>query len=276
MSVVHDMPEAEYHGHPALSQSGCKLILESPAKYQWDRQHRVHKKVFDFGSAAHAYVLGAGMESIYVAPFNDWIRRKGPEGGCQYTTDEKAIAHEDGLSPILPKDWEVVCAMADKLSEHTATMRLLSRGRAEVSLFATHEPTGVPIRGRLDWLSHRVATDYKTAASDDPVAFRKTAALRGYHIQAAFYMDLLEAVGLPVDEFAFIVQCKEAPYEVFVTTLAPRAVARGRELYTRALERFRDCTDSGFWPGRVDPETYLITDLPEWAYRDNEIEEHAL
>lgn len=271
MSVIYDLPEADYHAHPALSQSGCKLLLESPRRFQYERQHPTHKAVFDFGSAAHALVLGRGMESIYVAPFDDWIRRKGPEGGCQYTTDEKAIAQADGLSPILPKDWEVVCQMADKLSEHDLAMRLLSKGHPEVSLFAEFD--GIPVRGRLDWLSHRVATDYKTSVSDDPSAFRRKAADCGYHIQAAFYMDLLEAVGLPADAFAFIVQHKEPPFDVFVTTLTDRAIERGRELYRRALERYRDCTESGYWPGRVSPTAYVITELPEWAYYDNDTEE---
>jgi len=270
--ILLDLPEDEYHAHPALSQSGCKKLLQSPSRFRYEQDHPTHSKAFDFGSAAHALVLGRGMESIYVAPFDDWIRRKGPEGGCQYTTDEKAIAQADGLSPILPKDWEVVCQMADKIREHAFAMRLFERGEPEVSLFA--ELDGIPVRGRVDWLAPRVATDYKTSASDDPFDFRKKAATYGYHIQAAFYMDLLEAAGRPVDEFAFIVQHKDPPFDVFVTTLTDRAIAKGRELYLRALERYRDCMAADTWPGRVSPEAYVITELPEWAYYDNEPEEH--
>ncbi|MGI8682043.1 MAG: PD-(D/E)XK nuclease-like domain-containing protein [Mycobacteriales bacterium] len=261
-----DVPEQEYHGdRDSLSVSGAKTLLKAPALFRWQQDHPVHKDVFDFGSAAHALVLGAGMESIYIAPYNDWTKRKGPEGGVQYTTDEKRIAQEDGLSPILPKEWLKVCDMAAALASHRLAMRLLSEGRPEVSAYAPDEATGVMRRCRFDWLGSTIVTDYKTADSADPDLFVKTAVNFGYHMQHPYYLDLAADLGHPAAAFAFIVQEKTEPYLVTVVELPPELVDIGRARNRRALERFRDCTESGLWPGYVSDDTFAQPAAPRWA-----------
>jgi hypothetical protein len=264
-----DIEEQEYHAHAtSLSVSGAKVLLKAPALFQWQRTHPVHKDVWDFGSAAHALVLGKGMESIYVAPYDDWIKRNGPEGGVKYTTDEKKIGQADGLSVILPKDWLIVCDMADALSQNTLAMELLSEGEAEVSAFALDEPTGVLRRGRFDWLAPTILSDYKTAASANPDGFDRTAFNLGYHMQAAWYLDLASDLDHPAQAFAFIVQEKDPPYLVSVCELDRDALALGRERNRQALEVFRDCSASGIWPGYQADGTFSTISLPRYAFYD--------
>lgn len=257
------VPETEYHGHQgSLSVSGAKVLLRSPAHFAWEQENKTHKKVFDFGSAAHAHVLGTGMDSIYVAPFDSWRTKQAQL--------EQDIAREDGLSPILPKDWDVVHAMADKLAEHRMAMRLLSNGEAEVSAFAVDDETGVLRRCRFDWLGSAVLSDYKTAASSDPHEFLRTAVKLKYHMQAAWYLDVAAALGHPAPAFAFIAQEKEPPYVVTVIELPKELIDRGRELNRRALEQFRDCTETGLWPGYVPDNIVATPAAPAWAFRDEE------
>lgn len=268
-----DVPEAEYHAHPgSLSQSGAKLLLRAPALFRHEQQNPTHKKAWDFGSAAHALILGRGMESIYVAPFDDWIKRKGPDGGCQYTSDERTIAHEDGLNPILPKDWDVICQMADVLSEHPLAMRLLSDGQPEVSAWCVDEQTGVLRRARFDWLGTTILSDYKTSTTADPRAFARTAPDYGYDVQAAWYLDIAADLGHPAEAFAFIVQMKEPPYLVEVVELDEASVERGRRRYRRALELFRTCTESGQWPGFQTNTDFTTVRVPDWALREEGID----
>jgi hypothetical protein len=151
-------------------------------------------------------------------------------------------------------------------------MQLLSDGQPEVSAYALDEPTGVTRRGRFDWLGRSILTDYKTAASSQPSVFAKAAASNGYHMQAAWYLDLARDLGHPAQAFAFIVQEKTPPYIVTVVELDARAVDRGRELNRRALERFRDCTASGIWPPYVADDTFTTVSLPPWAFYDNDLE----
>lgn len=262
-----DVPEAEYHAHAgSLSQSGAKLLLRAPALFRHEQENPTHKAVWDFGTAAHAHILGRGMEAVYVAPFDDWRTKQAQV--------ERAIAHEDGLNPILPKDWEVVCAMADRLSEHTLAMQLLSDGLPEISAFSLDAETGVMRRGRMDWLGETILSDYKSAATCDPRAFARSAPDYGYDVQAAWYLDLAAELGHPAEAFAFIVQMKEPPYLVEVVELDEASVERGRRRYRRALQIFRDCTDSGVWPGFQSPDNFTTVRVPDWALREEGINPH--
>ena len=260
--VVRDMPEAEYHAHPALSQSGCKDLLKSPAEFRYRRDSPLHSDAFDEGTAAHKLVLGVGPELVRL-DFTDWRTKAAQEA--------RAEVRAAGGVALLPETFDRVRAMADRLSEHTLAMRLLSHGDPEVSLFA--EFGGVEVRGRLDWLGPRIATDYKTTRESAPTAFSRTAANFGYHVQAAFYLDLLEAVGEPREAFAFIVQTKQPPYGVFVTDLAPEDIDLGRRRYQAAVERYRDCVAADVWPDAVPDDAFITTRLPGWVHRDHELEE---
>lgn len=258
-----DIPEAEYHAdRTSLSVSGAKVLLKAPALFRWQQDHPVHKDVFDFGSAAHALVLDAGMDSIYVTPLDEF-RTKDARA-------EKAEAQRTGLSIITPADWLKVCDMADALSSHRLASRLLSEGKPEVSAYALDEASGVMRRGRFDWLGSNILTDYKTAASSEPNTFVKAAANFGYHMQAAWYADLAADLGHPADAFAFIAQEKEAPYLVTVIELPAELVDIGRDRNRRALERFRDCAESGLWPGYVPDDTFAQPAAPRWALYDQE------
>jgi hypothetical protein len=257
--------EDEYHADlGSLSVSGAKVLLRAPARFHYEREHPVHRDVFDIGTAAHALVLGVGMDRIYVAPFDDWRTKA--------ARLEQETARADGLVPILPADWLKVCDMADELSAHKLAMELLSEGDAEVSAYALDEPTGVMRRARFDWLGSTVLSDYKTAASAEPAAFASAAARFGYHMQDAWYTDLARDLGHPAAAFAFIVQEKEPPYLVTVVELDDEAVALGRAKNRQALERFRDCTESGSWPGYIPDDEIARVPLPRWAHYDNETE----
>jgi hypothetical protein len=262
-----DVPEDQYHSDPhSLSQSGAKLLLRAPALFQHAKQHREVKDSFDFGSAAHALVLGKGIEQIYVAPFNDWIKRKGPEGGCQYTSDEKRIAHEDGLSPILPKDWDVVCDMAGVLSQHKLAMELLSEGEAEVSAYVVDEPTGILRRCRYDWINGplEIGVDYKSTDDASPEAFARSVLNYGYDQQADWYLDVAALLGRPMKAFCFIAQEKKAPYLVEVYDLSEEFLERGHALNRRALDIYAECIRTGRWPGYTD-QPFTTLNPPAWA-----------
>jgi hypothetical protein len=256
-----------YHGiayYPlagSLSVSSAKTLLKAPALYKWQRENHHHSDAFDFGSAAHALVLGVGLELIYVAPFDSWQTKAAQE--------ERKLARESGLSPILPADWQRVCAMADQLASNATAMQLLSGGDPEVYALAADPPTGIMRRAWIDYLTPAVASDYKSAASVEPGAFATAAARYGYHMQAAWTLDLLADLGNPIEAFAFIAQEKEPPYLVEVYDLDDAAIQRGRDLNRQALERFRDCTESGIWPGYTGRQ-FTTLSLPKWALYESE------
>lgn len=258
-----DIPEAEYHADTvSLSVSGAKTLLKSPARFIWEREHPVHKDVFDFGTAAHALALGDSLDHIYVTPFDDFRTKAAQE--------EKKAAQADGLAVLTGADWLTVCDMAEEISQHPMAGTLLDGGRREVSGYAVDEETGVMRRCRVDYLRDDLAIDYKTTRNADPNAFARDAATFGYHMQHAWYLDLIRDLGHDARSFVFIAQEKEPPYLVSVVELVAPAVDLGRNRNRLALQAFRDCTESNTWPGY--PERVVPIDVPTWAYYDNPLE----
>ena len=269
---VYDIPEADYFGATgALSCSGAKLLLppSCPALFRYRQDHPEHKDVFDFGSAAHKMVLGAGPDlAIVDAP--DWRSKAAREA--------RDAAHDEGATPLLLSDFSKVQAMADAIQRHDLASVLLEPefgGQAEQSLFWADEETGVHRRCRVDWLrdpghGRFIAVDYKSCAKADPDSIAKAVANYGYYQQDPYYLDGIRALGLHDDPaFVFIFQEKDPPYLVNVVQLDEEARALGRARNRQAIERFRDCTAAGIWPGYSD-DIELIS-LPPWAARALEV-----
>lgn len=257
-----EIPEAEYHAdQETLSHSGAKQLMRAPALFHYQREHPVFKDVFDFGSAAHALVLGKGMESVYVSPCDEFRTTAAKA--------ERAEARRVGLSVITHADWLVVCDMASSLADHPFATSLLAGGDAEVSAYAPDEETGVMRRCRFDYIRQGdVASDYKTTASAAPDVFVKSCINYGYDSQAAWYSDMAADLGSPLTAFAFIAQEKTPPYLVEVYELPPELLARGRRRNHQALERFRDCTETDLWPGYTGQPFTTLT-APYWALRED-------
>lgn len=260
-----DIPEADYHADRySLSVSGAKVLLKAPALFRWQQENPVHKDVFDFGSAAHALVLDRGIESIYVAPYDDWKTRPAQE--------ERRLARESGLSVILPSEWLTVCDMADRLASHRKAMELLKDGAPEVSAYALDDDTGVMRRCRFDLLGTDLLSDYKTTICSEPRDFVRSAARFGYHMQHPWYLDMARDLGHPGRGFLFIAQEKTAPYLVTVIELPPELVEAGRDRNRAALQRFRDCTETDLWPGYIPDDQIATAPAPGWALTNYDME----
>jgi hypothetical protein len=270
------LDEAVYHAHPtSLSVSGAKLILKAPALYKYTRENPVTSRAFDFGHAAHAMVLGVGAEIVVI---ERTVTDKAGEVVDTFPADDlkttSAREHVEkiraaGKIPMLLKDLAHVEAMAEELQKVTLIRDLMANGQPEVSAFCIDEPTRIMRRSRFDLLDD-LLIDYKTTVCAEPGAFARSAATYGYHMQAAWYEQIALDLGRHVRGFLFIAQEKTPPYLTSVTELTADAVARGAELNRRALERFRDCTDTNLWPGYGDGITAI--DLPRYAYYDQENE----
>jgi hypothetical protein len=264
-----DIPERDYHADRAsLSVTGAKTLMRSPALFRHQQDNPVHKDVFDIGSAAHQLVLGVGP-GIAVIPATG---RTKVEQETHKAAKEAARA--EGKIPLSADDYTTVRAMADKLSEHTLAMRLLSDGRPEVSAYAPDEATGIMRRCRFDWLGSSVLTDYKSAMSADPrdLAGRYGAVRKwGYDCQAAWYTDLARDLGHPAAAFAFIFQEKTAPYQVTVAYVPDEDLYDARARNRLALERFRDCTAADVWPDYIPHDTAARLSLTDQTYEEEAI-----
>lgn len=272
-SVVAEMPEADYHAHPALSSSGAKTILKAPALFQHERTHRRYSKAFDVGTIAHGFVLGTGWP-VDIIPAELLA-----SNGAVSTTRAKDFAkasRDAGRVPVVQAEYDRARAMADAVLRHPVARVLFQRerGAAEVSLFWTDAETGVDCRARLDFLDHptdrrTLITDLKTTTNADPHAFGRTAADFGYEVSTWWYLDgLANTRGDDDAAFVHVLVEKEPPHLVSVAQLDEPSVELGRRRAMRARAMFRDCTEANVWPGYsldVEPVT-----LPRWAFYDEE------
>ncbi|MEV0660164.1 PD-(D/E)XK nuclease-like domain-containing protein [Actinomadura luteofluorescens] len=274
--VYDDVPAEVYHADPvpggSLSSSEARRLLppSCPAlfrHYKDNPQARTTTKALDFGSAAHAVVL-EGDESPIVAVNAENYRTKAAQ-------QQRDAARAAGKYPLLPDELETVREMAAALKAHPLAAKLLEHGRAERSLFWADPETGVRRRARLDWHRERrggrvIVPDYKTAVSAEPRAFGRAVREHGYHVQAPWYLDGLQALDLagPDAAFVFIVQEKTAPYVVTVAELDADALALGQALVRRSIEIYQQCTETGIWPGYSGDIVHVS--LPPWAADDLE------
>ena len=271
--IYAGIPNDVYHSDPtekgSLSVSGAKKLLPpyTPEHYKHDRENPEHKDAFDFGSAAHRIVLEKTEDGIAEVKAENWMTKAAKEA--------KAEAHNAGKYPLLTKELAEVRAMARRIQEHPLAGPVFSVGDPEQSAFAVDEQTGVWKRGRFDWLppidsSRRlIIPDYKTARSAAPRPFARAVADYRYHMQAAWYSDLITEMGLHADvAFVFVVQEKTAPYAVNVFTLDADAIATGRDLNRKAIDRFAHCQQTGEWPGYAGVTEISLPTYATYEFED--------
>lgn len=266
-AAVDNMPETDYHRHPALSSTGARKLLppSCPAIFKWERDTPpAPKPHFDFGHAAHTLALGRGVP-VEVIDADDWRTKP--------AQDARKAAHTAGKAPILAAEWGQVQAMAAVLRLHPLAAVLFNpdNGTAEQSFFWTDPETGVDCRARFDWLTNPgggrlIIPDYKTAVTANPQVFaRKHAPEYGYPQQGAWYRDAAIAAGLDDDPaFLFVVQEKTAPYLVSVIELDREALATGAALNYRARTVYAECSEADRWPGYSDD--VALVSLPNWYH----------
>lgn len=266
--IYDGIPEDVYHADPvpagSLSVSGAKKLLEPscPAKFKHEHDHpKQSTKEMELGTAAHKLILGTGADLV-VVDAKDWRTKK--------AQDEAKAAREAGMVPLLPKDHEVVLAMAAAIRAHPLAGAIFDPargGHAEQSFFWFDEKWGIWRRGRADWMTDAYLADFKSCAAADTRSLMKAIVNLRYYQQDAWYSDGIHAITGQRLPFIFIFQEKEAPYLVRVVRLMDEAAAAGRILNDRALETYRDCMAAGMWPGYVGDDELEIEELtlPSWA-----------
>lgn len=179
-----------------------------------------------------------------------------------------------GKIDIPARDYKGMLGMLSAVHRHHTAGGLLSGAMVEQSFFWTDE-VGVLRKCRTDAISHNGewVVDLKTTDDVSLAGFGRTIANRRYHVQAAWYLDILHALyGRDAPRgFAFVAAQKNRPHDVAVHWMMrdDEVVEAGRRLYQRDLARISECLGAGYWPG-ADNGDLLQAQLPYWATRDQE------
>ncbi|GAB3156523.1 hypothetical protein GCM10027258_63090 [Amycolatopsis stemonae] len=269
--VYLDIPDETYHRDPvvggSLSSTGARKLQppSCPAKFHYERSHpRPPKRELDFGRAAHSMLLGKGAD-LKIIDALDYKTKAAQQA--------KAAAYAAGEIPVLPWEYDQIEDMALALRQHEYASMLLDPEltHVEVTLVWRDKITGVMCRARIDCMRNDaqgqlLIVDYKTAVSSEPSKISKVIADRGYHQQFDWYISGAMELGLTTRPVPLlIVQEKEPPYVVTVARIPKSAMDIADIKNRAALEIYKQCTETGVWPGYV--ESIVQTPLPPYEER---------
>jgi len=251
--IYSGISNADYHHDHALGSTSLKtLATRTPAHYQHDKTHPKFSDAFTLGTAAHSIILEGDSSGIVIVEADNWLTKVAKE--------MKAYALAEGRQPLLKKEWEQVNGMRNAVMDHPIARDLLTGHKAEQSVF--WEEDGLALKCRPDAWKPGMLVDLKTTRSADPNEFGKTAHEFGYHQSAAHYIDGVKAATGEELPFHFVLVEKTAPYLVSVVELDWEAIDIGRQLNDRAKRIYRECVESGNWPGYPNAEPIA---LPNYA-----------
>ncbi len=278
------MSEQSYFDAPSLSNSGMSDLAVSPLRYWHlhinpERPADEPSPEMQVGSALHCAVLEpAEFDKRYacelippegalrtIEEIRNWIRSKGgtPKGtrkdevvACAYAipgetplildvlVQEHAEEHEGKL--ILPvESFLCVAGAAAALRDEPRVNAILeAEGKAEHQIFTTDKETGVPLKGKLDWLAHGLTLDLKTFTQKRGKSIDRSVAdailYEQYYRQAYFY-GLLR--GWPKEfsgEFVMAFVESTPPHEVRLRVLRPKTAGNANLYWIKAQLEVRN------------------------------------
>jgi hypothetical protein len=197
--IYLNLPEDDYHADQALSASGIKKLLQSPADYWFTSVHNPDRENKDTAATVkgtlyhHAYFEPHKLKELYAIK---------PDGMSFAKTDGKLWRDQHSDKIIVPeKDFSEV-DRARNLAEQSGLFDLIGEGRSEVSIFHTNK-SGHRCKCRVDHLSNIAAFDLKSFSNpqrkDVDTCIAHAIYFERYHIAAAWYSMLIEqAKKLPV------------------------------------------------------------------------------
>lgn len=165
-----------------------------------------------------------------------------------------------GKIEVRQLDYDAARAATDLLRADYDTGCLLENARVQVMVTGTYEDkeTGlsIPCKALLDIVPDagsraygRCLCDLKTSADASPDKWGRTVFNFGWHVQAAFHMDLfVAATGEDRTDWLHLIQENFEPYEIGRRLIASEFVEMGRTEYRGALRQYAQCLKSGEWP----------------------------
>lgn len=300
-----DVSNDAYHAGPGVSKSKLDAIAVSPLNYwdQYlnpDAEPRAYKHAFAVGDGTHKLVLEPGtFEQTYAVGFDKKafpgaldtvdqlkqalnergipargskpeliriLQEEDPSAQIMAVLEAEHVARMAGKTCIPAEDYKSMLRMLQAVHGHHTAGPLLRRAATEQSFFWIDQ-NGVLRKCRTDSITAdgRWIVDLKTTDDVSEWGFGRTIAQRRYHVQGAWYLDILQALyGRDAPQgFAFIAVQKTRPHDVAVHYLTSDQLALGRLLYQRDLARLIECERTGSWPG-IDNGQVFEARLPAY------------
>lgn len=261
--IVKNKPGREYHAETAtplrLDGPVSKSLLwdfhQSPYKWRWGKHERTSSAAMDLGSLVHAlcFTPKSIPEDFAISEF-DSFRTKAAQEWRDAQVGKIVVTQEtvDKASEMME------CIMTSE--------ELFFLGEKDYEVAAYALIGGTLVKGMIDIAPRNgnILADLKTTSSITSLdALTRLIVNRGYHWQAALYLDLWNAAtGESRDEFQFLFIETEAPYETAWVRLSPELINAGRTGYMNAIALWQNCLAKNIWPRTIDGVATI--ELPKW------------
>lgn len=193
-----------------------------------------------------------------------------------------------GKIPISARSYKDMLGMLKAVNSHHTAGPLLEGAFVEQSYFVTvslrealgpyyneaqHGEGVVLLKCRTDAITANllIVPDLKTTDDVSESAFGRTIAQRRYHVQAAYYLDILNWLyGADAPRvWCNVAAQNRRPYDVAVHWYSDEIIEAGRRLYQRDLANIIDWQRQNYWPG-ADNGQVIQARLPGWALQGEE------
>jgi len=243
--LVEGLSSAEYHAHPAMSNTRLSMFAKDPNLLVWMDNCPVDTeklKTFDFGKAMHAILLEPDIlkSDFVMMPELNLRTNDGKKERAEF------IAANEGKSILTFDEHKKLNLMYESVMAHPAARKIIEAdGICEGSFFFKDEDSGVNCRVRPDKVLDNYAADIKT--TPDLGKFKFSVDDYRYFVQDPFYLDGIRSCDFEVDHMKFIAiqsMIEIGRYPCMVVTLDQEIVEYGRATYKRELQEYAEFIES--------------------------------
>jgi hypothetical protein len=227
--------------------------------------------------------IGRGFHSL-ILDGQTQFRKSFPvyEGGQRRGSafEEFCAAHPeaDRIDVLNLKAHEIILKMQESFLQHDRAVSLVQSCMPEATMYTTHEPTGLYLKGRPDGTSPGYLIDIKTTAGDrfQTRQFRETARLFGHDFQLATYTLIARLIGFDI-RGGYIIACeRDFPFDVTVYTVSREHLDAKIYDVENALRGYAECMATGIWPGvGLGHELELFPEQDQQTEQDALLEQQA-
>jgi hypothetical protein len=269
MKIEHNLGK-EYYNRSAspknlkgpVSKSLLWAFHKSPFKWMYGSKDGFSPTpAMELGSLIHCMVLTPALlnEEFIVSPYDSFRTNDAKD----WRDEHKA----QGISVVSQEMWDTAHSAYCELMDNPLFPASYDYN-PEVAVFG--EIDGVEIKGMIDMVHHPLHRegdslyDLKTTASiESEDALQRLILNRGYHWQAALYLDLYnKASGDSRDSFVFVFIETCSPYETAFVRITSDFIQQGRREYMAALAHWKMCVDAEYFPRKI--EGIASISLPKW------------
>lgn len=240
--VYLDKPFEWYEAIPAVNRRKLTLLALSPAHVKWAEANPEKKqsKALKVGIATHSRVLERKKEDVTLTALEE----------------------------------ELVTRVQQSVLAHKKATAALSGAACEVTLVWQDPETHLLCKARPDAMRSDLKTIYDLKTCNAIPDFALDIFKKGYHQQAAWYLQGAQTLGLDIRHFKFIAVEKKPIYGCRIYDLSPAGIDLGTFANHDLLRRYKSCVLTGKWPGY--PEEEELVQVPSFKMTELAIQQEEI